>query len=669
LALNAEKPSVLKSRAARVPYQVMTGCTAAKRVKIVKFMNKPDGRCMLKNLLFAFVLMGMPAAITVGNAQNCTVDANNIYQRIDGFGASSAWQSTWTTPEANMFFSTNNGILYTNFSNVVTTNNGIGLSLLRNHILYANSAASTATPTTVETTIMKDAQALGAKVWSTPWTPAAGFKSTNDIYDANHATGGGIDGGSYLGSGNNATNLAYASQLANYVSSMKSQGINLYAISVQNEPDANVTSYEACQWSSTQIHDFTTNLYNAMVAQGVSSTMIILPESQNWLDPKGLAGTAMNDPVVAADVGIVADHNYDGSTGPSPLAHASYGKALWETEVSLLSGSDSSITNGVYYAQRIYLFMTNNVNAYHYWWLISGNSTGNQGLMDNNAAVTKRLFAFGQYSRFVRPGYYRINANNTTAAYISAYENTNSGSFAIVAVNTNTGTAINQTITLTNFLAVSSVTPWMTTSNLSLASQTAVPVVNSSFTYTLPALSVVTFVGQAVSNTVPVLAPVANQTVNAGITLVITNVATDTDSPSPTLTFSLLTAPANATLTTASGTNGIFTWRPLVSQAGTTNTVSVQVTENGTPALSATNNFTIIVNPLAQPVLGSVAISAGQVSLTINGPQGPDYTLLTSTDLISWVALLTTNSPPMPLTLMDTNFNDAMRFYDIQIGP
>jgi glucuronoarabinoxylan endo-1,4-beta-xylanase len=630
---------------------------------------------MLKNLLFAFVLLAAPAAITVGNAQNCTVDANNIHQRIDGFGASSAWQGTWTTQEANLFFSTNNNIVYTNKIIVVmtnngvvttnigiaTTNNGIGLSLLRNHIAYASSTASTAVPSTVETTIMKDAQALGARVWSTPWTPAAGFKST-----------GVVDGGNYLGSGANPTNLAYASQLANYVSSMKSQGINLYAISVQNEPDGNHPDpggYESCVWNSTQIHDFTTNLYNAMVAKGVSSTMIMLPESQNWQDPDGLAGTAMNDPVVAADVGIVADHNYDGSTGPSSLAHTSYGKALWETEVSLLSGSDGSITNGVYYAQRIFLFMTNNVNAYHYWWLMTGNTTGNEGLTDNNAAVTKRMFAFGQYSRFVRPGYYRINANNASAANISAYENTNSGNFAIVAVNTNTGTAINQTITLTNFLAVSSVTPWMTTSNLSLASQTAVPVANSSFTYTLPALSIVTFVGQAVSNTVPVLAPVANQTINAGMTFVITNVATDTDSPPPTLTFSLLKAPANATLTTASGTNGIFTWRPFVSQANTTNAVSVQVTENGTPSLSATNNFTIIVNPLAQTEFSSIAISGGEVNLTINGAQGPDYTLLTSTNLINWQALFTTNSPLMPLTLEDTNFNDAMRFYSIQLGP
>jgi hypothetical protein len=58
-----------------------------------------------------------------------------------------------------------------------------------------------------------------------------------------------------------------------------------------------------------------------------------------------------------------------------------------------------------------------------------------------------------------------------------------------------------------------------------------------------------------------------------------------------------------------------------------------------------------------------------QVNLTVNGTQGPDYTLQTSTDLINWQALFTTNSPLIPLTLVDTNSTDASRFYRVQIGP
>jgi len=596
------------------------------------------------------------------------VDWNNVHQRIDGFGASSAWNNNWNTAEADLLFSTNNNISYQS-----GTYHGVGLSLLRNHITYANTTSASDTPTTAETTIMQWAQDRGARVWSAPWTPAAGFKSTDDIYDTNKATNGGIDGGSYLGSGNNITNVNYASQLANYVVSMKNQGINLYAISIQNEPDANVTSYEACQWTGAQFHDFVTNLYNALAANDVGSTKIMLAESENWTDPHNLAGPAMSDPGVAAEVGIIANHDYvpDNSVGDQtvPAAIPSYRKALWETEVALLSGSDSSIANGVYFAKRIYLYMTQaQANAYHYWWLV-GYGSSNEGLLDTSAAPTKRLFAFGQYSRFVRPDFYRINATSSqSSALISAYKDSNSPAFAIVVVNSDPATNVIQTFNLTNFTAAS-VTPWITSATLSLAPQTPVNVTNSSFTYEVPAMSVVTFVGQGVagqSNTPPTIGAVSDQTADVGVTLLVTNTASDSDVPAQTLRFSPAnTFPAEATLSSS----GLFGWRPLVSQANTTNLIRIQVTDSGSPPLSATNSFNVVVNAVTNPVIGQLNLAASQFSMTVNGPRGPDYTFLTSTNLTDWQPLFTTNSPVTPFTLVDTNLTAPARFYLLQIGP
>jgi glucuronoarabinoxylan endo-1,4-beta-xylanase len=593
-----------------------------------------------------------------------TVDWNNVHQRIDGFGASSAWNSTWNIAEADLLFSTNNNISYQS-----GTYNGVGLSLLRNHIVYGNTTSAGETLATIETNIMQLAQARGARVWSTPWTPAAGFKSPNDIYDTNTATGGGINGGSYLGSGNNITNLNYASQLANYVASMKTTyGVNLYALSVQNEPDANVTTYEACQWNGAMIHDFVTNLYGALATKGVGSTKIIIPESEDWSGDTALYTPTLADPNAAAKVDIIANHNYvaTNSVGDqtTPAALNTSGKALWETEVALLSGSDSSIANGVYYAQRIYLFMTQaQANAYHYWWLVASGS-GNEGLLDTSAAPTKRLFTFGQYSRFVRPNFYRINTTSSQpSALISAYKDSVSTTFAIVAVNTNTATDVNETFHLSNFTGAS-VTPWITSASLSLAPQSAVIITNSTFTYTLPAMSVVTFVGQG--NTPPVIGAVPNQTANAGATLLVTNTAGDSDLPAQTLAFGPAnTFPANATV----NSSGLFSWRPLVSQANTTNMIQIQVTDSGSPPLSATNVFNVIVNAVTNPVIGSVNYSPGQVSMIISGPQGPDYTLWTSTNLVDWQALFITNSPPIPFILTDTNSVDPARFYRFQIGP
>jgi glucuronoarabinoxylan endo-1,4-beta-xylanase len=563
---------------------------------------------------------------------NCVVNWNDVHQRIDGFGASSAWDGTYTPAQADLFFS---------------TNTGIGLSLLRSRIAPGG--------TTAEISDMQMAQARGARVWSSPWSPPASFKSNNST----------TNGGNFL----SASNQAYASQLAGYVASLKNlYGVNLYAISVQNEPDVSA-SYESCLWTPQQIHDFATNLYSALLASNVAATKIILAEDENWQTNYYYA--AMNDPAVATNVGIIACHNYDGSPpGGIPAAlpgFANPNAALWETEVGAYNPFDGSITNAMYWANRIHLFMTAaQVNAWHYWWLIPYNPD-NEGLTDTAGNPAKRLYVLGNYSRFVRPGYYRIGVANNGFTSISAYKDTNSGSFAIVAINSGF-TTVTQVFNLTNFTA-SSVTPWITSGTLSLSNQSVVGVTNSAFTYPLPAMSVVTFVGQQQpAKTPPTLAPVADQLINAGFTLVITNTATDTNQPMTTLVFSLPSAPSNATLVPLNNTNAVFTWRPLVSQANTTNPVSVVVMDSG--SLSATNNFTVTVNPLAQPVVGSVNVAGGQASLVVTGAAGPDYTLWASTNLMYWQVLATSNSPVIPVTLVDPNAGTyPLRFYRVQLGP
>ena len=484
-----------------------------------------------------------------------------------------------------------------------------------------------------------------------------------------------LNGGSYLGSGNNITNLNYASQLANYVAGMKnSYGVNLYALSIQNEPDAGVNTYEACQWTGAQFHDFVTNLNNALVAKGVGTTKIILPESENWASNPGLYTPTLNDPNAAASVSIIANHNYvgDNVTGDTsiPAAQSVSGKAVWETEVSQFGSYDGSITNALYWAGRVHLFMTAaQANAWHYWWLFPF-GPDNQGLVDTNGFPAKRMYALGQFARFVRPNYFRINVgNNTGSALVSAYKDSASPNFAIVAINSSS-TIVTQAFNLTNVTGIASVTPWVTSGTLSLSNQPPVAISGSTFSYALPALSIVTFVGKSGANTGPTLTPAGSQNINAGVVLVVTNSASDPNVPPLTLNFNLLQGPTNATLIPdGTGTNAVFTWRPLVSQAGSTNTVSLQVTESGSSGLSATNHFSVVVNPLVQPVLGPVSVANGQIGFSIIGTQGPDYTLLTSTDLISWQAIFTTNSPVIPLVLTDTNSTDVARVYRTRIGP
>jgi hypothetical protein len=276
------------------------------------------------------------------------------------------------------------------------------------------------------------------------------------------------------------------------------------------------------------------------------------------------------------------------------------------------------------------------------------------------------MYALGNFSRFVRPNFYRIGVDtNFGPLQISAYKEPPSGHFAIVAINPATN-PVTQIFNLSGF-ATTNLTSWITSATQSLVSQGAMTVSGNVFTSTVPALSIVTFIGAAATaNLPPTLAPVANSTIGAGMILTVTNNATDPNVPPLPLTFSLLAGPANATLNSSSG---VFSWRPLVSQADSTNLVSAKVADNATPALSATNSFMITVTPLSSPVITSINSGNGQWILSATGALGPNYTLSTSTNLSSWQALITTNPLAMPLTLMATNGLEPQRFYRLQLGP
>jgi beta-galactosidase len=179
------------------------------------------------------------------------------------------------------------------------------------------------------------------------------------------------------------------------------------------------------------------------------------------------------------------------------------------------------------------------------------------------------------------------------------------------------------------------------------------------------------YISSIINNTAPVLAPIANQTVNVGQTVALTATATDTDSPPQTLTFSLLSGPTNAALAQINNTNANFNWRPGVTNANSVNPVTLKVTDNGSPSLSATRSFTITVNPLVLPTVQPAGWSNGQFNLRVtNSMVGPDYAVQASSNLVDWSTLFITNSPPMSFQWTDTNAPMARaQFYRLKVGP
>ena len=176
-----------------------------------------------------------------------------------------------------------------------------------------------------------------------------------------------------------------------------------------------------------------------------------------------------------------------------------------------------------------------------------------------------------------------------------------------------------------------------------------------------------TFVLGLNSNTLPVFAVITNRAVNVGQTVAFTASATDMDSPPQTLTFALLAGPANATLSTNSGA---FSFRPLVTEANSTNSFTLLVSDNGTPSLSATQSFSVIVNPLLAPGMSSsISFAGGQFTISVTGQSGPDYAIEASTNFTQWNAVFITNSPVLPFNWTAAATNSPQRFYRIKLGP
>ena len=87
-------------------------------------------------------------------------------------------------------------------------------------------------------------------------------------------------------------------------------------------------------------------------------------------------------------------------------------------------------------------------------------------------------------------------------------------------------------------------------------------------------------------------------------------------------------------------------------------------------SLSATQSFWVTVTTPPAPTISAPALAGGQLQFTVAGPPGPDYTIWTTTNLIQWSPLFTTNSPILPFTWMDQDTNGwRQKFYRIQLGP
>lgn len=415
------------------------------------YMEKKLKRLLAFALIFTLIFMSsINCTVLTQAASDVTVNLASEKQVIRGFGGMNypAWQgSDLTAAQRETAFGNGAGQL--------------GFSILRIHVDPDKSTWSK------ELDTAKAAVKNGAIVFASPWHPPVSTAKTVNGQKR-------VDPSKYA---------EYAQHLNDFVTYMKQNGVDLYAISIQNEPDY---AREWTAWSAQEIVTFLKGY------AGKINCRIIAPESFQYV--KNMSDPILNDPDALSNMDILGAHLYGTQVSqfPYPLfKQKGAGKDLWMTEV-YVPNSDANSADRWPEALDVAVHMHNSMVEAEFqayvWWFIRRQ----YGPMKEDGTMSMRGAMMAHFSKYVRPGYVRVDATKSPAAnvYVSAYKS--DGKVAVVAINKGTS-AVSQKFSIQG-AAPSKVSSYVTTSNSKLAAGAPISVSGGSFTAQLPAQSVTTFV-------------------------------------------------------------------------------------------------------------------------------------------------------------------------------
>ena len=388
-------------------------------------------------LLFSILLL----AYAQESYSQTEIDLDVEHQLIRGFGGMNhtVWIDDLNEDQREKAFGNDPGQL--------------GLSILRMHIDPNSSAWNLEVPTALH------ALSNGALVFATPWDPPAELlepgSSPPRIPSANYAD--------------------YVEHLNAFDSYMADNEVPLYAISVQNEPD-----YPGgwTQWTTEEMVSFMKNH-----AQNIENK-VMAPESFQFRRP--LSDAILNDDDALANLDIVGGHIYGGGLFDYPLAREK-GKEVWMTEHYTSSDRSANLwPDALLVGVEIHDNMEANFNAYVWWYIRRF-----YGLITDDGNISKRGYVFAHYSKFIRPGFKRVDVSGSPGADVTAYHA--GDSLVIVAVN-NTDSPVDLDISIANgSLIVDELTKFTTSAQMNLVNEGSIAVTSNAFASTLSPRSISTF--------------------------------------------------------------------------------------------------------------------------------------------------------------------------------
>ena len=325
------------------------------------------------------------------------IDFDSLKQIIRGFGAANIlpWRPDMTDSEIETAFGTGYGQL--------------GFTILRLMVQpnsddwYRNIASA------------KKAHDMGAIIFASPWNQPSNMVET-------------INGETHV---KHDMYAEYATHLDSFATYMANNGVPLYGISVQNEPDY---GNDWTRWAPDEMLTFMRDY-----AHLITATRVIAPESFQFR--REMSDPILNDSVACANLDIVGGHIYGAGLASYPLAKEK-GKEVWMTEHYTESANSANIWSlAIEVASEMSKVMNENMNAYIWWYIVRyyGPISDGEKEGDIKGAVTKRGYIMSQFSKFIRPGDYRVESSvypPTSNVHVTAYRDSLSSKEVIVAVNT-----------------------------------------------------------------------------------------------------------------------------------------------------------------------------------------------------------------------------------------
>lgn len=437
-----------------------------------------------------------------------SIDKTTRYQTIDGFGFFGAFDVWW-----------GGGAMWNDAWGEKVISD-LGITIWRNEwfppsISGVNQDANWNKQKPVVQGLKTKADKFGVNLKNivTVWSPPADLKwqcSLTWAGDLNATRNEGVVSTKNGGTLNPNKYTEYADWLKTCIQSYKDAGVDVYALSLQNEPLFRQT-FNSCMYTSAWYCELINNVVPKIKATwpdvkifGAENMLEMEGKDNNW--PYFYHSAIKIDATTKTNIDILAVHGYTDGVAPSTGSELAkmwtnhleqfskpMNKSVWMTETSgyVDSWEKSGTSPGALnLAMDIYSgLIFGNLSGWVWWQGSEGGAIGEYNLM-NGANVGKKYFVSKHYYRYIRPGAVRVKSTSDDRdIFVSAFEHTAKGTNTIILINAG---STDKSISLEGTGLPAEFSIYLTTSGAENCKLIGIVTSNTDNSFVMPAKSVVT---------------------------------------------------------------------------------------------------------------------------------------------------------------------------------